>query len=136
MHRVALFFSDFVVSPPFSFIISLRLLLFCCGVNDASAATGDFNATASLIDVFVTLHGILSGSNAVMAASFSKKSSAADAQQTRQQQPPPNRSASHTPIAASRKEADSFLSSRQAFYTIFALPKEASHIAGQAAASS
>lgn len=80
-------------------------------IEPSAIFAGDFNATASLIDVFVTLYGILSGSNAAMAASFSKKSPTIQARQMKQP-PPLNRSASNTPLTASRKVEDSFLSSR------------------------
>ena len=80
--------------------------LYAVTIFDPKSA-GDFNAAASLIDVFVTLHGILSGSNAAMAASFAKKSPAAHALQPQQ-----HYSASSTPAAARHREADSFLSSK------------------------
>jgi hypothetical protein len=78
---------------------------------------GDFNATASLVDVFVTLHGILCGTNTALSSTFSKKSPPIPP-------PPPHHrhdyhdqqpiySELRTPHAAPRKEAaDSFLSSR------------------------
>jgi hypothetical protein len=69
-----------------------------------SATTGDFNATASLIDVFVTLQGILSGSNAALASSFAKRPTSTPSAQQR----------SRTSAATARKDADSFLSSRHA----------------------
>ncbi len=72
---------------------------------------GDFNATASLIDVFVTLQGILSGSNAALASSFAKRPTSTSTPLAQQR--------SRTSAATARKEADSFLSSKQALALLF-----------------
>lgn len=84
-------------------------------IEPSAIFAGDFNATASLIDLFVTLNGILSSSspNTTTASSFSKKPAAAHMRQ-QQQQLESSRVFSNTPAATSQPAADSFLSSRSA----------------------
>ena len=73
-----------------------------------SRTAGDFNATASLIDIFVTLLGILTAYDAPLSAS---KLHATPTQLLVQRS---NNNSARTPAAASRKSDDSFLSSKPA----------------------